>query len=83
MNRAAKRDASPQLSLVTKSRWRAKAFSNGWNTFVVANNIVEVKPVIVGERGRDYTRIIAGLVEGERVILYPSDLVTESISVTY
>jgi len=83
VNRVAKRDASPQLSLVTKSRWRAKAFSNGWNTFVVANNIVEVKPVIVGERGRDYTRIIAGLVEGERVILYPSDLVTESISVTY
>jgi HlyD family secretion protein len=57
--------------------------SNGWNTFVVSNNTVAIKSILIGARSRDYTRIIGGIGEGERVILYPSDLIAEGTSVSY
>ena len=57
--------------------------SNGWNTFVVSNNNVAIKSILIGARSRDYTRIIGGIGEGERVILYPSDLIAEGTSVSY
>lgn len=80
-----------QVAIVT---WQAEAAltiptsaifqrSNGWNTFVVIDNEVEVRSILIGGRGSDFTRIIGGIAEGERVILYPSDLIEEGISVSF
>jgi len=57
--------------------------SNGWNTFVVVDGVVEIKPVLIGQRTREVTRVIGGLTEGEQVILYPSDLISEGVAVSY
>lgn len=57
--------------------------SNGWNTFIVNEGRVETRPVLIGSRGRELTRVIGGVSEGERVILYPSDLINEGTSVSY
>jgi len=57
--------------------------SNGWNTFVVIDDQVETRPVIIGGRGRDFTRVLGGIEEGARVVLYPSDLINEGVSVRY
>jgi HlyD family secretion protein len=57
--------------------------SNGWNTFVVENNRVETRPVLIGARGRDFTRVLGGVSEGEQVILYPSDLINEGTTVSF
>lgn len=57
--------------------------SDGWNTFVVVDGSVETRVILIGARGRDHTRIIGGIREGERVILYPSDLINEGTAVSY
>lgn len=57
--------------------------SNGWNTFVVEAGEVEIRPVLIGSRGGELTRVIGGVSEGERVILYPSDLISEGSKVNY
>jgi HlyD family secretion protein len=57
--------------------------SNGWNTFIVDGNRVESRTLLIGARGRDYTRVIGGVAEGERVILYPSDLINDGSTVAY
>ena len=57
--------------------------SNGWNTFVVVDGVVETKAVLIGQRTRDLTRVIGGLSEGEQVILYPSDLISDGVTVSY
>jgi len=57
--------------------------SNGWNTFVVENNRVETRSILIGARGRDLTRAIGGVAAGERVILYPSDLINDGTRVRY
>lgn len=80
-----------QVAIVT---WQANAAltiptsaifqrNDGWNTFVVNDNRVETRPVLIGQRGGDHTRVIGGIEEGERVILYPSDLITEGAKVIY
>lgn len=56
---------------------------NGWNTFVVDGGKVETRSLLIGSRGRDLTRVIGGISEGERVILYPSDLINEGAAVNY
>lgn len=57
--------------------------SNGWNTFVVNEGKAEARAILIGSRGRDLTRVIGGISEGERVILYPSDLINEGAVVNY
>ena len=57
--------------------------SNGWNTFIVDGNRVESRALLIGARGRDYTRVIGGVAESERVILYPSDLINDGSTVEY
>ncbi len=57
--------------------------SNGWNTFVVNDGKVETRPLLIGSRGRELSRVVGGVSEGERVILYPSDLINEGAVVNY
>ena len=54
----------------------------GWHCFVVRNGVARLTPVTIGSRGRDYTRVTGGVDEGDTVITYPSDLVTDGATVT-
>lgn len=57
--------------------------SDGWNTFVVNDDKVELRPIVIASRGRDFTRVLGGVEEGEQVVLYPSDLINEGTTVRY
>jgi len=57
--------------------------SNGWNTFVVVEGQTELRPVLIGSRGRDYTQVIDGVSDGDTVIVFPSDLINEGTRVTF
>jgi len=57
--------------------------SDGWNTFVVENGIVELRPIIIGVRNQQYAQVLDALDEGDRVILFPSDLVETGLRVSY
>jgi len=57
--------------------------ANGWNTFVVAEGRAELRPVLIGARGRDFTQVIDGVTAGESVVIFPSDLINEGTRVTF
>ena len=57
--------------------------STGWNTFVVNDGRTELRPILIGPRGRDYTQIIDGVSEGETVVQFPSDLINEGTRVSF
>lgn len=57
--------------------------SNGWNTFVVVDGETELRSLLIGSRGRDYTMVIDGVEEGDNVVVFPSDLINEGTRVTF
>lgn len=57
--------------------------SNGWNTFVVVDGEAELRPLLIGYRGRDYTQVMDGVEQGETVVIFPSDLINEGTRVTF
>ncbi len=57
--------------------------SNGWNTFVVKDGRTELRPVLIGSRGRDFTQVIDGVSEGDTVVVFPSDLINAGTRVTF
>lgn len=57
--------------------------SNGWNTFVVEDERTELRALLIGSRGRDYTQVIDGVEEGDTVVVFPSDLINEGTRVSY
>ena len=57
--------------------------SNGWNTFVVVDGQTELRPILIGSRGRDFTQVIDGVSEGDTVVVFPSDLINEGTRVTF
>lgn len=56
---------------------------DSWHTFVAQNGKVELRPLQLGRRNRDFAQVIGGIEEGELVILYPSDLVSEGVNIEY
>ncbi|MEX0619659.1 MAG: efflux RND transporter periplasmic adaptor subunit [Pseudohongiellaceae bacterium] len=56
---------------------------DGWNSFVIEEDTVNQRLLEIGYRGRDNSQIISGIDAGERVVLFPSDLIEEGIEVTY
>jgi HlyD family secretion protein len=55
---------------------------SGWYCYVVNEGRANLTPVTIGSRGREFTRVIAGVEEGDSVILYPSDLVADDVAVS-
>jgi HlyD family secretion protein len=53
----------------------------GWQLFVVEAGRARLREVRVGERGEGRTRILEGVREGERVVVFPSERVREGIRV--
>lgn len=54
-----------------------------WQVFVIENDTVALRTLKLGQRGRDYAQVLDGLSEGDRVILYPSDLIESGVEVSY
>ncbi len=52
-----------------------------WGVFVIKDDYASRRIIEIGQRNMRYAEVGAGLSEGERVILYPSDLISEGISI--
>lgn len=52
-----------------------------WSVFVVSAGIATVRPVRIGHRNDTEAEVLAGLIEDETVILYPSDVIADGVSV--
>lgn len=48
-----------------------------WNVFVVENNRARLRKVQIGQRNQKNAEVLRGLGDGEAVILYPDDRLTE------
>lgn len=52
-----------------------------WAVFLATSNRAKLVPVELGHRNDDAAEVVAGLKEGDRVILYPGDRVEDRISI--
>lgn len=50
---------------------------DGWAVFVIRGGRARVTPITLGDGGDDYRAVLSGLREGERVILFPGDSMTD------
>lgn len=56
--------------------------SSGWHTFVAVDGETELRSLLIGYRGREYTQVVDGVEEGENVVLFPSDLIQQGTRVS-
>lgn len=56
--------------------------AGGWAAYVARGGRARRVPIELGHRGRLDVEVTAGLVEGDRVVLYPDDRLTEGIRIT-
>ena len=56
--------------------------ANSWAAFVVAKGKATLRPIEVGEHGRERVEIRSGLAAGEQVVLHPGDAVVPGVAVT-
>jgi HlyD family secretion protein len=54
-----------------------------WQTYVVVDEKIELRSLMLGQRGREYAQVIDGLSTGDTVVLYPSELIEEGIEVSF
>jgi HlyD family secretion protein len=52
-----------------------------WHVFVVSAGVAAARPVQIGHRNDADAEVLAGVIEGETVILYPSDIISDSVPV--
>ncbi|GAB1268288.1 HlyD family efflux transporter periplasmic adaptor subunit [Aurantivibrio infirmus] len=55
---------------------------NAWQTFVVENNQAQLRKIDIGKRSIDFAQVLDGLVEGEEVVVFPSDLIEDGVRVS-
>lgn len=55
---------------------------NDWALFAVENGSARERKIEIGERNSSYAEVLSGLKEGERIILHPSDKVSDATAVT-
>lgn len=56
--------------------------SGSWYVFVEQGGRAHLTELRIGHRGADRAEVLSGLAEGDRVILFPSDLVQDGVRVT-
>lgn len=72
-------DESPAaLTLPTSALFRRE---ERWQTFAIVNGSVQLRDLEIGRRSIDMAEVLGGVQEGERVIVFPSDLVLDGIAV--
>jgi HlyD family secretion protein len=52
-----------------------------WHVYAVENDRAVLKPIEIGQRSRDHAQILSGLTEGAKVIVFPSDQITDGVAV--
>jgi len=52
-----------------------------WATYVVSDGRARLQHIAIGERNEDYAQVLEGLAAGDRVILHPSDVITDGAAV--
>jgi HlyD family secretion protein len=55
--------------------------SAGWNCYVVEDGVAHVRPVQLGHRNDFEVEITSGITAGERVIMHPSDRISDGVAV--
>jgi HlyD family secretion protein len=55
--------------------------ANGWCVYRVEHRRAQLRQVEIGRRNQEHAAVRHGLVEGERVIRYPGDRVTNGVRV--
>jgi len=50
---------------------------------MINDDTVELRTLTLGQRGQEYAQVLEGLSEGDRIVLYPSDLIEEGVTVSY
>jgi HlyD family secretion protein len=53
-----------------------------WGVYVVEGGRARLRQIELGERGRSHAEVRSGLEAGERVVLYPSEAITDGARVT-
>jgi HlyD family secretion protein len=66
------------LQIPTSALFRTES---EWCTFVIENGVVKKRVVKIGQRNELQAEVLSGLDPGMPVIIYPSDLVKEDVSV--
>lgn len=56
---------------------------NEWRVFAIEDGRAAIREVAIGHRGIDRAEVLSGLEEGDRVIVFPSDLVEDGVRVSY
>jgi len=54
---------------------------DAWATFVASDGLVEKRQIAIGQRNSLAAQVLDGLSEGERVVLHPSDRISDGIRV--
>ncbi len=54
-----------------------------WRVFVIEGGRAAYRAVTIGHRGLDRAEVVSGLEDGDRVIVFPSDLVEDGVRVSY
>jgi HlyD family secretion protein len=54
-----------------------------WHVFIVENNRAALRALEIGDRNREFAQVLNGLSDGDNVILYPSDLISDGIAVSF
>lgn len=57
--------------------------NNAWYTYVVENSRAALRQVSIGNRNQEYAEVTGMLEPGETVILFPSDLIEQGVSVSF
>lgn len=57
--------------------------NNRWYTFVIAEGRAEEREIEIGKHNRDYVQVLTGMAEGEMVVLFPSELLSDGARVAY
>jgi HlyD family secretion protein len=71
-------EADDVLRVPVSALFRA---DSGWGVFALENGRARLRRIELGMRGSRYAQVLAGLKDGDVVILYPGDDVEEGVSV--
>lgn len=71
-------EAPAVLTVPTSALFRR---DEGWHVFVVGAETAVLRAVQTGQRSTEFAEVLQGLQAGEEVVVFPSDLVTDGVSV--
>lgn len=66
------------LTLPTSALFRR---DERWHVFAIVDGVVQLREVGIGRRSVDMAEVLSGARQGERVVVFPSDLVADGIAV--